>query len=133
MAKKKILLIDDEKAFTEMLRLNLESTGGYDVRIENNAKKALLVAMEFRPDLILLDVIMPAKEGPDVFIEIKNEKTLKEIPVVFLTATVTNEEMHDQEGLIGGRQFIAKPCSLETLIHVIEKSITANIFNSDRT
>jgi len=130
MAKKKILIVDDEKTFTEMLKLNLDSAGGYDVRIENDARNALLVAMEFRPDLILLDVVMPAKEGPDVFVEIKDHKVLKEIPVIFLTATVTNEEMSNQEGMIGGRQFIAKPCSLETLLYVIEKRITESIFDS---
>ena len=131
MVKKKILIVDDEKAFTEMLKLNLESTGTYDVQIENDSKSAVLTAIEFCPNLILLDVIMPFKEGPDVFIDLQDNLQLKKVPVIFLTATVTNEEAKAQEGVIGGRKFIAKPCSFETLLYTIETTITSSIFSSE--
>lgn len=130
MAKKRILIVDDEKAFTEMLKLNLESTGTYDIKIQNDSKNVILTAMEFCPNLILLDVIMPYKDGPEVFIELQNNSQLNKIPVIFLTATVTSEEAKAQEGIIGGHKFIAKPCSFETLLYVIETTITSNIFSS---
>lgn len=121
MDKKKILIIDDEKGFTEIVKLNLESTGKYDVRIENNATDALFTSLQFRPDLVLLDVIMAQKEGPDVVAEIKADPRLSETPIIFLTATVTQEEVDAEGGIIGGHPFVAKPSNLETLLSSIEK------------
>jgi DNA-binding response OmpR family regulator len=64
--KKKILIIDDERAFSVMLQLNLSSWEQYEVIIENDSRNALKTALQFIPDLVLLDVIMPHLEGPDV-------------------------------------------------------------------
>ena len=123
MDKKRIMIVDDEKGFTDMLKLNLESTGKYEVRIVNNPANAVLAATQFKPQLILLDIIMPNMEGPDVAIELKSTPETEEIPIVFLTATVTREEVNSQEGKIGGRVFIAKPSSLSELLESIEKNI----------
>ena len=123
MKKRKILIIDDEKGFTAMLSLNLESTGQYEVRIENNPIFAVSAALQFRPDLILLDIIMPSMEGPDVAIEIKSQEELKDIPIVFLTATITKEEVDSQAGHIGGNEFVAKPSRLADLMYSIEKNL----------
>lgn len=119
MAKKRILLIDDEPSFTRMLRLNLEKTGAYEVREENRGAHGLAAAREFKPDLILLDVIMPDADGGDVAAQIKADKNLKDTPIVFLTAVVTKKE----EGMIGGRPFIAKPASVKEVIDCIEKHL----------
>lgn len=119
MAKKRILLIDDEPSFTRMLRLNLEKTGAYEVREENSGKKALATANEFKPDLILLDVIMPDADGGEVAAQIKADRNLKDVPIVFLTAVVTKKE----EGLIGGRPFLAKPAGVKEVVDCIEKHL----------
>ena len=119
MTKKRILLIDDEPGFTRMLRLNLEKTGAYEVREENRGAQGLATASEFKPDLILLDVIMPDADGGDVAARIKADKNLKDVPIVFLTAVVTKKE----EGMIGGRPFIAKPASVKDVIACIEKHL----------
>jgi len=124
MKRRRILIIDDEKGFTAMLKLNLESTGNYEIRIENDSTKAVDTALQFRPDLILLDIIMPNMEGPDVAMELKNHELLQDIPVVFLTATVTKDEVDSQDGKIGGHPFVAKPSSLAVLLHSIEKTLT---------
>ena len=123
--RNKILIVDDEKSFTDMLRLNLEATGKYEVCVENNPHKVIAVAERFRPDLILLDVIMPKKEGPDVAIDIQENRILRETPIVFLTATITKEEAETQGGLIGGRSFVAKPSSLRELLDSIEANLAA--------
>ncbi len=117
MTKKRILLLDDEASFTRMLRLNLERTGRYEVREENRGAQGLAAATQFKPDLILLDVIMPDADGGDVAARIKADKNLKDTPIVFLTAVVTKKE----EGVIGGRPFLAKPVSLQEVIDCIEK------------
>ncbi|MCH7570164.1 MAG: response regulator [Deltaproteobacteria bacterium] len=119
MGKKRILLIDDEPSFTNVLKLNLEETGAYEVRTENRGKQGLVTARQFKPDLILLDVIMPGMDGGDVASEIQTDENLKNIPIVFLTAVAKKKE----EGIIGGRPFIAKPVTVEEVIACIEKSL----------
>lgn len=123
MVKKKILIVDDEQGFTAMLKLNLETTGNFDVRIENDSSHAVETAIHYRPDLILLDIIMPTKEGPDVAMELKNHELLQEIPIVFLTATVSKDEVDSQDGKIGGHPFVAKPSSLAVLLESIERNL----------
>lgn len=123
MEKKKILIIDDEENFTKMVKLNLEERGEYVVKTENNSNNAFAAAKEFKPDLILLDIIMPGMDGGDVASELKTDNTLKGIPVVFLTAIIKENEIDSQDGFIGGHPFIAKPISVEELIKCIEKNI----------
>jgi len=121
--KKKILIIDDEKGFSEIVKLNLEATGRYEARVEGDASNALLTVLQYCPDLILLDVIMAKKEGPDVAVEINNDPRIKETPIIFLTATVTQQEVDAEDGMIGGHPFVAKPSSLEILLDAIEKNM----------
>lgn len=71
MNKHRILIVDDEHAITRMVKLNLESTGRYEVRGENSSVNALAVAREFRPDLVLLDVIMPGADGGEIAARMK--------------------------------------------------------------
>jgi len=123
MEKKRILIIDDEASFTRMVKLNLEKTGAFEVREENKATNALPAAREFKPDLILLDVIMPAMDGGDVAAQIRNDRHLKGTPIVFLTATVSPREAGDGGLNSGGDLFLAKPVSVEHLIHCINENV----------
>lgn len=123
MDKKRILLIDDEQGFTSMLRLSLEEVGGFEVFIENDPFNALSSALIHQPDLILLDVIMPKKEGPDVAAELKLHPVAGIIPIVFLTATVTRQEVLRQSGRIGGHQFVAKPADMDYLLDTISRNL----------
>lgn len=122
MEKKRILIIDDEPGFTRMVKLNLEKTGFFEVREENKATYAIPAAREFKPDLILLDVIMPTMDGGDVAAHIKNDRQLRDIPVVFLTATVSQREAGADGLNSGGELFLAKPVSVETLIKCINEN-----------
>src|SRR6185503_21291437 len=72
--KKRVLIIDDEASFARMVKLNLEKSGEFEVRVENKPTYALAAAREFKPDLILLDVIMPAMDGGDVANQIKRDR-----------------------------------------------------------
>ena len=125
MDKKKILIIDDEQSFSEMVKVNLESTNKYEVKLEIDSRNALSSVRKYRPDLILLDVIMAHMEGPDVARVISEDSALKEIPTIFLTATVTQKEVDEGGGMIGGHPFVAKPSSLETLLDAIDKNMMA--------
>ena len=120
MAKKRILLVDDDKSFTRLLKLNLEETGQYEVRVENWAEDALAAVREFRPDLVLLDIIMPRMPGGNISSAIANDPELKETPIVFLTAAVRKHQVEEHEGIICDRPTLAKPASVEKIIEAIE-------------
>jgi len=121
MEKKRILIIDDESSFTRMVRMNLEKTGFFEVREENKAAAALAAAREFKPDLVLLDVIMPGIDGGGVAAQFQNDRQLKSTPIVFLTATVSQREAGQAGFTSGGSLFLAKPISVEHLIQTINE------------
>ena len=77
--KKRILVVDDESALTRMVKLNLERTGNYEVRTENQGVKAIPAAMEFKPDLIFLDIMMPDMGGPEISAQLKEDPELAKI------------------------------------------------------
>ena len=123
MSKKRILLVDDEKSLTSLLKLNLEETGNYEVRVENWPEDALPAAREFKPDLILLDIIMPRMPGGNVAAQIDNDPQLKGTPIVFLTAAVRKHQVEENEGIICEHPCLAKPATDEEVIAMIEKHV----------
>ena len=118
--KTKILIVDDEEGFTKLMKLTLTE---YDIREENNPVRALETARAFKPDLILLDVMMPHFDGGDVAAQIRADARLKNLPIIFLTAMVTKTET-EARALLGGYPFIAKPVTPERLVENIEKHLS---------
>ncbi len=121
--KKRILLVDDDRSFTSLLKLNLEELGQYEVRVENWAEDALAAAREFQPDLVLLDIIMPRMPGGNVAAAIEADPQLQHTPIVFLTAAVRSDQVEDNEGIICEHPCVAKPATLEQIQAVIEEHI----------
>lgn len=124
MAKKRILIVDDESGFTRLLKLTLEQTGKYIVCEENDGTQARETACEFKPDLILLDIVMPKIDGGDVASQIRADPFLQDVRIVFLTAIVSKKEAGGG-GLIGGFPFLAKPVTLEGLMQRIDENLAA--------
>ena len=124
MGKKRILIIDDENGFTELLKDILERTGGYEVKTENEGRLGFFTAKNFRPDLILLDVVMPDIDGSVVAGQLKSDKETENIPIIFLTGTITPDEAKEQQEGNGGRLYLAKPVVLKELMQCIEKKIS---------
>ena len=120
LPKKRILVVDDEASFTRLLKLNLEQTGLYEVQTENQALEALATARAFKPDLILLDVMMPGQDGGAIAARLRESPSLKEAPIIFLTAAVKKEEVASHKGQIGGLPFLAKPVDLDDLLKHLE-------------
>ena len=89
----RVLIVDDEVEFTEMVKLVLDQIGGFEVREVHDARHAVRVAKEFQPDIILLDVMMPTLDGGDVAHDLKEEATTRNVPVLFITALVASEEV----------------------------------------
>jgi CheY-like chemotaxis protein len=115
--KPRILIVDDEASFTKLTRATLSE---YDICEENNPAHAFDTAKTFQPDLILLDVVMPDLDGGDVAAQFQADPALKKVPIVFLTAIVTQQET-EKRRLFGGYPFIAKPVTPEKLAENIEK------------
>ncbi len=121
--KKKILLVDDEQSFTEIIKMNLEDTEEYEVRAENEGLKAIAAAKEFKPDLIFLDIIMPDMDGGEVLSALKDDMYTRDIPVVFLTAIVANDETAAIGSGISGYPYLSKPVTITKLMDSIKKHI----------
>jgi two-component system, OmpR family, response regulator len=121
--KRKILIVDDEVAFTNIVKLTLEAKENYEVCVENDPRMALASARKFRPDIIFLDAIMPELDGAGVYREFMSNPILRHIPIVFLTAIVRQKEVDEHKGCIGGSFFIAKPVDSDGLIKAIEEHV----------
>jgi len=123
MIRKKILIVDDEASFARLVKLNLEETGEYEVLVETRGEHAVAAAKVFKPDFILLDIVMPDKDGGEIAQELKLDQDLKNIPVGFLTALVRDYEVPPKGDSIAGYPFIAKPVTVGQLIAFIKNNM----------
>jgi len=129
MNEKKILFIDDEDDFCFFVKLNLEKMGNYKVFTATKGKDGIRLAKQHKPDLIFLDIMMPEMDGGQVAEELLEDESISEIPIIFLTAVIKNEEVVENEGQIGGRDFIAKPVTPQKIIEKIETYLAASNIN----
>ncbi len=123
MAKKKILIVDDEETYARMMKLVLEQTGLYEVDYESRALNAVAKARAFLPNIILLDVVMPGLDGGDVANRIQADPQLRGTPVVFLTALVGQKESLNGPVARAGNLFLGKLASDAELFKCIEENI----------
>jgi CheY-like chemotaxis protein len=123
MNRKRILVIDDEASITRGIKLNLEALGTFEIRQVNHAPDAVQSALEFKPDLVLLDIVMPEMDGGEVAARLREIPSLKDTPIIFLTAIVSHEETQGGEAYIGGEDYLAKPVDLGTLVQAINNRL----------
>lgn len=124
-AKRRILMVDDDVMLLSAMKRYLEGTGRFDVRTEHTSPKAKAAVAEFRPELIILDVIMPNMDGGDVATMLRDDPHTQAIPVIFLTSMVSQEQVKAQNGLIAGHPFVAKPANMKELLQRIEDGLDA--------
>lgn len=119
--KGRILLVDDNVNLTTLLSKAL-SKCGYETLSVNDSPKAIASVRQYRPDLILLDVMMPEMDGGEVLAELRADFQLREIPVILLTALA--QEAGSLTGIGGGNcPLIGKPVELGVLVSEIERSL----------
>jgi len=123
IAKKTILIIDDEEDFCYFVKLNLEETGNFDVITATSGVEGIKKATTFQPDMILLDIIMPKMTGTQVAEELLNNKSTKDIPIIFVTAIAKRSEVGRRDEKIGGRLFMFKPVKFDDLIAEISSQL----------
>jgi CheY-like chemotaxis protein len=122
--KRRILIVDNDTNATHLVRILLEKTGQYLVLEENSSTRAYRSARIFRPDLILLDVVMPIRDGGEIAAQIRADPELQNTPIIFLTALVTPTEA--KAGVhIDGHPFLAKPINIQELISTIDERLSA--------
>src|SRR5947207_1452909 len=92
MSKSKILVVDDDPNLSRLLAFILIRLGGYDVCEENRPSAAAATARNYRPNLILLDVDMPGRDGGAVSAEIRADPLLSATPIIFVTSLVSKSE-----------------------------------------
>ncbi len=110
----RILVVDDDLVLRELVTLNLEAEG-FSVRTASDGDQALELARELQPDLILLDVMMPGRDGLSALGELRQDPRTAEIPVALLTARATDEQVW--EGWDAGADFyILKPFDIDELL-----------------
>ena len=118
MAKRKILVVDNDDAVLVFMRAKLGTR--YDVVGTTDPEKVLGLARRERPDLILCDIEMPGMDGGDLSAAVYGEDDLRDIPMVFLTALVSAEELEASRGQLGGRPAITKDAPVDRLVALIE-------------
>ena len=119
----RILIVDDEEVYARMMKLVLEQTGLYAVDYECKPLKALATAHAFKPDLILLDVVMPEMDGGDLAKRFENDPQFSHVPIIFLTALVGSKETTHGTVTRAGFQFLGKLSSDEDLLTCIQEHI----------
>ena len=121
---RRVLIVDNDRDSTHLVKVLLEKTGRYLVFEENDPTRAHLSARNFRPDLILLDIVMPERDGGEIAAQIQADPELHNTPIIFVTALVTRAEA--KTGLhIDGHPFLAKPINIPELINAIERVLPA--------
>jgi DNA-binding response OmpR family regulator len=124
MEKKRILVIDDEANLTKLLKINLELTGQYEVRTENNGLLGLPAAKEFKPDLVLLDIAMPNKDGYEIASGIRNNSGLESIPIIFMTGQELDDKgLQERVSKLGAYDYISKSCDFKDILAKIQETI----------
>jgi CheY-like chemotaxis protein len=123
--KKRILLLDDEMDFASVMKMTFELTGQYEVRTAVRSMTFLQVAHDYKPDLILLDCMMPGMDGGEVAGQIQADPDLKDTPFMFLTATADELEARESQCYAGLQTYIPKTMELDEIFKLIENRLAA--------
>jgi two-component system OmpR family response regulator len=120
----KVLYVDDEADIREVAILALELDPDIEVKSESSGMGGLALAVSWRPDAILLDVMMPSMDGPTTLTLLKNNEATRMIPVIFVTARAQSREVEEFIKL-GAREVITKPFDPMTLAAEVRRRIAA--------
>ena len=119
---RKILVVDDEESFLMLVKLNLENTGRYEVLTLASAKDIVSQVNAFKPDIILLDIMMPGVKGIEACTMLNSDPVGVRIPIIILSAL---DKDYDRLSAykVGVVDYLAKPIDMAELIRRIEKAL----------
>ena len=113
--KRKVLLVDDDAELVELMTKVLEEDGRFEVRIASNGFDAGMMVKEYRPDLIVLDVMLPDINGKEVCQRVRSDNTMDDVKIICISGMVESDKIEDLK-LSGANDFLQKPFEVETLI-----------------
>src|SRR2546430_3316018 len=120
--KARILIVDNNSRFARGARLFLDRSGKYIACTVIDPRRALETARSFKPDLVIVDLIMPQADGLEVATQLEADWALHEVPIVFVTTLITPEEARDGRR-INGHRVVPKPTRGFDLIRVVEENL----------
>src|SRR5437660_11041359 len=121
-SKSRVLIVDMNSRVARSGQLFLEHTSDYFACAANDPRRALETARSFKPDLVVVDLVMPQADGLEVATQLEADWALHEVPIVFMTALITPEEARDGRR-INGHRVVPKPTCGFDRIRVIEESL----------
>ena len=116
--KRKVLVVDDDRDLVELLVDVLERDGRFETRSVNNGFEAGMMVKDYRPDLIILDVMLPDINGKDVCLRVRNDKSLEAVKIICVSGMVEEDKIEELHRA-GANEFLAKPFETERLIERI--------------
>jgi excisionase family DNA binding protein len=116
--KRKVLVVDDDEDLVELIVDHLQRDGRFEVRNVNNGFGAGMLIKEFRPDLVVLDVMLPDINGKEVCQLVRGDKTMDDVRIICISGMVEEEKIQQLRDA-GANDFIKKPFDVETLVERI--------------
>jgi excisionase family DNA binding protein len=113
--KRKVLIVDDDEDLVELIRQAFETDSRFDIRTANNGFEAGMLVKEFRPDLVILDVMLPDINGREVCVRVRSDKSLDEVKIICISGMVESDKVADLMDA-GANEFIQKPFSVDKLM-----------------
>lgn len=119
MPKKKILIIEDEPYIAKLIKINLE-LDGYETRIAENGKQGLELVEEEKPDLIVLDIMLPFIDGWEIARRLRSSSKYKDLPILALTAKAQDLDINRGYSL-GIDAYVTKPFEPRHFLDLVKK------------
>jgi excisionase family DNA binding protein len=113
--KRKILVVDDDRELVELICDVLERDGRFETKSVNNGFDAGMMVKEYRPDLIVLDVMLPDINGKEVCVRVRSDDSLEEVKIICISGMVEDDKILELK-MAGANDFLQKPFETEKLI-----------------
>ncbi|MDR0869747.1 MAG: response regulator [Planctomycetaceae bacterium] len=113
--KRKVLVVDDDRDLVELIVDVLERDGRFETKSVNNGFDAGMMVKEYRPDLIVLDVMLPDINGKEVCVRVRGDSSLEDVKIICISGMVEEDKIRELK-LAGADDFLQKPFETETLI-----------------
>jgi CheY-like chemotaxis protein len=123
MRRRRVLIVDDEIGSTRLLKENLEMTDLYEVRVENRPENALAVARQFKPDAVLVDIVMPNMSGKTIAKALLCDPELKSVAIAFMTAADRGLLPPDTDPAVDPLPRLLKPATMDEILRFLDTNL----------
>jgi len=125
-------MIDDEEEFSGLIKFHLEGVGTFEIETVFDGKSGLAAAKRIKPDLILLDILMPGMDGFEVLKKLKSDSETVKIPVIMFSA-VSDVKAQVRAAQLFDEEYITKPVDIKILKEKIEKALSRRYGKHEHT